>query len=113
MLSFRGRILRSTWWWQTAAASIIFVVLFVFLESTFGRVTTWVLYPPYLWVVASLCTRRLHDRGQSPLWFLVAAIPVLGPLWLFVTLALRAGTPGENQYGPDPREHDADYLVVR
>jgi uncharacterized membrane protein YhaH (DUF805 family) len=38
---------------------------------------------------------------------------VLGALWLFVDLALRRGTPGENQYGPDPREFGADYLTVK
>ena len=54
----------------------------------------------------------MRDRGKSPAWLLVALIPVLGPLWLCVDLGLLRGTPGENQYGPDPLILDSDYLTV-
>ena len=55
----------------------------------------------------------MHDRGRSPLWLLAAAVPVLGPLWLFIELGLLSGTPGENHYGPDPLTLDTDYLTVK
>ena len=58
-------------------------------------------------------TKRLHDRGRSAWWLIVLLIPVLGPLWLAIELALRRGTPGENQYGADPLERHYDYLTVR
>jgi uncharacterized membrane protein YhaH (DUF805 family) len=111
--SFRGRLRRTAFWWGLLAASVSFVVLFVFLRTEISPQSTLVLYPPYLWIVAALCVKRLHDRGKTPVWLLAAAIPVLGALWLFVDLALRRGTPGENQYGPDPREFGADYLTVK
>jgi uncharacterized membrane protein YhaH (DUF805 family) len=111
--SFRGRIERSTFWWSALALGAVFVVLLVFLETTFGRGSTFVLYPPLFWGAAALAVKRLHDRGISAWWLLAALIPIIGPLWLFITLALRAGSPGENQYGDDPRLFDADYLTVR
>src|SRR5262245_21974074 len=62
-------------------------------------------------MLAALLAKRMRDRGRSPAWLLAALVPLLGPLWLLVELGLRKGTPGENQYGPDPREA-GDYLTV-
>ena len=57
--------------------------------------------------------RRLHDRGRSAWWLLVLALPLVGPLFLAFELLFRQGTPGENQYGADPRVDPTDYLEVR
>lgn len=109
---FRGRLARGTIWAAALCVAAAFAVLFVFIESALGRTATWILYPPFAWAMAALCVKRLHDRARSAWWLLVAVIPVLGPLWLFVDLALRGGTPGDNQYGDDPRLVRADYLTV-
>jgi uncharacterized membrane protein YhaH (DUF805 family) len=111
--SFRGRLSRSTFWWAVMLLVAVFAVMFVFLESAIGRGATWILYPPLLWSGLALAVKRLHDRAKSPAWLLIAAIPLLGPLWLFVSVFLRSGTPGENQYGDDPRLENADYLTVK
>jgi uncharacterized membrane protein YhaH (DUF805 family) len=111
--SFRGRIGRSTFWWSAIALGALFVVLFVFLDTEVGRTSTLVLYPPLLFGAAALAVKRLHDRDTSAWWLLIVVIPILGPLWLVITLALRRGTPGENRYGEDPRLFDADYLTVK
>lgn len=111
-LSATGRLSRSTFCWSSAAVALAFFVLFVFLETMVSRGATWILYPPVFWAMFALMTKRLHDRGQSALWILISVIPVLGPLWLIVTLAFRRGSKGENQYGSDPREYGADYLSV-
>ena len=47
--------------------------------------------------------RRLHDIGKSGWMLLVAFIPVIGFIWLLVLLIMD-GTPGENQYGANPKE---------
>ncbi|MBI3526590.1 MAG: DUF805 domain-containing protein [Betaproteobacteria bacterium] len=112
LFSFNGRISRSTFWWTLLLLGFVFIVLFVFLDRTAGYASTLILYPPLLWALAALATKRLRDRGKSPLWFLVAPIPVFGILWLFVELGLRKGSAGENQYGRDPLEEDHDYLTV-
>ena len=110
---FNGRIERFTFWWTGLALGAAFVVLYVFLDTVSGARSTLLLYPLLFWGAAALAVKRLHDRGDSAWWLAVALIPILGPLWLFVTLGLRAGTPGENQYGDDPRLFDADYLTVK
>jgi uncharacterized membrane protein YhaH (DUF805 family) len=109
---FRGRITRASFWWIQILLGAAFIVLFVFLDATLGRSSTLVLYPFYFWIALAAAVRRMRDRGKSPAWLLVALIPVLGPLWLFVDLGLMSGTPGENQYGPDPLTVDSDYLSV-
>jgi uncharacterized membrane protein YhaH (DUF805 family) len=111
LVTFRGRLSRPGFWLGALALWAAFAILFVFLESAFGRAATLVLYPPLLWMLAVLCVQRLHDRGRSAAWLLILLIPIVGPLWLIVELAFRAGTPDENPYGRDPLAR-ADYLTV-
>ena len=112
LFSFRGRVPRSTFWWTGILLWAVFVVLFVFLDDTLGHTSTLVLYPPFFWIAAALAVKRMHDRGKSPVWLLIALVPVIGPLWLLVDLGLLRGTPHENQYGVDPLTVDSDYLAV-
>lgn len=111
LIAFRGRLSRFTYWIGCVALFAAFAVMFVFIESALGRGMTLMLYPFVFWPLLALSVKRMHDRGRSPLWLLAVAIPILGPLWLFIELGLRVGTPGENQYGPDPLE-GVDYLTV-
>src|SRR5262245_11542873 len=111
LFSFQGRLSRPTFWWTSLLVGAVFVVLLMFLEGAFGRRSSLVLYLPLWWMLAALLAKRMRDRGRSPAWLLAALVPLLGPLWLLVELGLRKGTPGENQYGPDPREA-GDYLTV-
>jgi uncharacterized membrane protein YhaH (DUF805 family) len=46
--------------------------------------------------------RRLHDTDRSGWWLLIALIPLIGGLVLLVFFVLD-GTPGTNQYGPNPK----------
>lgn len=112
LFSFHGRVPRATVWWSGILLWVAFIVLFVFLDATFGRTSTLLLYPPFFWIAAALAVKRIRDRGKSPAWLLIALVPVIGPLWLFVELGLLRGTPGENHFGPDPLTIDSDYLTV-
>ena len=113
LLSFEGRLPRSTYWLGNLATIGTFAVLFVFLDRVAGPTSTLVLYPPLLWALSALSVKRLHDGGRSA-WSLTAAVlPIAGPIWLLIALAFRAGTTGENQYGDDPLTFDADYLTVK
>ena len=47
--------------------------------------------------------RRLHDTSRSGLWFLLILIPFIGAIVLIVFMA-QDGTPGENQFGKNPKE---------
>jgi uncharacterized membrane protein YhaH (DUF805 family) len=111
LLTWRGRISRGAFLINAFMLSGAFFVLFVFLDTMANRASTWLLYPPFLWATLALSAKRLHDRGQSARWLLVAIIPVLGPLWLFITLACRKGCAGDNAHGADPLR-EGDYLTV-
>ncbi|MCG2838476.1 DUF805 domain-containing protein [Photobacterium sp. WH77] len=49
--------------------------------------------------------RRLHDIGKSGWWMLLSLIPVLGFVILLFFFA-RAGQPGPNEYGNNPKEEN-------
>jgi len=104
---------RVTFWGSLIGLGLVFVLLLIVLERVFGRSSSLILYPLLFWALAAVATKRLHDRGKSPAWFLLLLIPILGPLWVFVELALLRGTRGENPYGPDPLERAGDYLTVK
>ena len=46
--------------------------------------------------------RRLHDQDKSGWWLLISFIP-FGGLVLLVFMFID-GTPGENEYGPSPKD---------
>lgn len=110
--TWRGRLRRRSFWWMALAAGTAFVLLFLALEQLLGRGATWLLYPPLFATVLSQAVRRLHDQARAAGWLLVVLVPVLGPLLLAFLLLLKRGTPGENQYGEDPRLAGRDYLKV-
>ncbi len=108
---FDGRARRSEYW---------YFVLFVFLASlAISTVGTPIGGPRLVYVLNSLFTlaiflpalslifRRLHDTGRTGLWFLLAFIP-LGALVLLAFLCMDS-QPGENEYGPNPKETDVVY----
>ena len=47
--------------------------------------------------------RRLHDTGKSGWFIFIGLIPVIGSIWLLV-LMFTNSQPGENSYGPNPKE---------
>ncbi len=112
LFTFKSRLPRAQFWWCGIALWAAFAVLFVFLEGAFGKPSTWILYPPCLWVLAALLVKRLHDRGASAWQLSWLLLPVLGALWLAISLAFRKGTEGDNHFGPDPLLVNIDYLQV-
>ena len=112
LLSFRGRISRSTFWLTILSLGLTFVVLLILIEKIFGRASSLALYPPFFWAFAAIVAKRLRDRGKSPLWLALALIPLIGPLWLLIDIGLLRGTPGENRYGADPLDDHTDYMTV-
>jgi uncharacterized membrane protein YhaH (DUF805 family) len=111
-LSFRGRLRRSSFGLASLGLICAFAGLFALMDAAIGRGSTLVLYPAFYWAALALCTKRLHDRGKSPFWLFLLLIPILGPLWTAIELALFRGTRGANRYGPDPRQVGLDYRTV-
>ena len=107
---FSGRA-RRTEYWMFVLFNIIFAIVAMILDNIFGltagRLPYGVFY--FLYVLAVLIpglavsVRRLHDIGKSGWMILIALIPLIGTIWLLV-LMVTDSKPGENQYGPSPKE---------
>ena len=111
LFSFKGRLARGVFALSAGLTLVAFLVLNAGIESLAGPKATLVLHPFTLWILVTLCVKRLHDRNKSAWWMLLLLLPVLGPLWLGIELLFVKGTQGENHHGADPLA-PADYLVV-
>ena len=110
---FTGRARRQEFWMFTLFNILIAIALmiidgvggFMIGDSGIG-----VLYLIYVLAVIIPCiavnVRRLHDTNRSGWWYLRVLIPFLGALILLIFMCLDS-TPGDNQYGPNPKESAA------
>lgn len=58
-----------------------------------------------IWISMAAAVKRCHDRGMSG-WMLAFVFPpILGQLWLFLSLVTGEGEPGRNRYG----RRDSDF----
>jgi uncharacterized membrane protein YhaH (DUF805 family) len=106
---FSGRARRKEYWFFVLF-NFIFAVVLAFIDGmtgTFDPETGYgVLSGIYGLAVIipgiAVTIRRLHDTDRSGWWLLILFIPLIGAIWLLVLMVID-GTPGENQYGPDPK----------
>jgi len=107
---FAGRARRKEYWYFFLFNLVILCVL-AFIDrvtGTFSREFSLGRYSG-LYMLAALTpslavlVRRLHDTNRSGWWMLLGFIPVGGAILLLVLCALDS-QPGENQYGPNPKQ---------
>ena len=109
-VDFSGRARRSEFWYfilfnflVQVVASILDTILGTDYDNTtnsglVGTLASLALFLPSIAVSA----RRLHDIGKSGWWQLIGIIPIIG--WVLVIIWYCTNTkPGDNQYGPDPK----------
>jgi uncharacterized membrane protein YhaH (DUF805 family) len=107
---FDGRARRMEYW-MFSLFNFLFLMVALTLDnivgSTIGNLFYGLFYLVYAFAVLlpglAVMVRRLHDVGKSGWMFLVALIPLIGGIWLLVLLCTDS-TPGENEYGPNPKE---------
>lgn len=107
---FSGRARRKEYW-MFALFNIIFLVVAIILDNVLGTAIEGVGYGLFyiLYALAVLipglavAVRRLHDVGKSGWMMLIALIPLIGAIWLLVLMVIDSN-PGENEYGPNPKE---------
>jgi uncharacterized membrane protein YhaH (DUF805 family) len=116
---FKGRATRSEYWYFLLFSIIIGLILSLLdsmlinpilgihpldengktgiLGTLFSLAT---LIPSF-----ALALRRLHDIGKKGWWILLALIPVVNFIGMFVLLYFftKDSQPGSNKYGPNPK----------
>jgi uncharacterized membrane protein YhaH (DUF805 family) len=94
---FDGRAGREEYWYF-----ILFNILInVFLLATHNWL--WAMYTLAVLIPSiAVSVRRLHDTSHSGWWVLIAVVPVLGFVFLF--LMLQDSEPSVNQYGFNPKD---------
>lgn len=107
---FSGRARRKEYW-MFVLFNMIFGAVAMSLDNILnleiGSLPYGVFYFLYSLVLLipglAVCVRRLHDVGKSGWMLLIVFIPIVGAIWLLV-LMVTDSNPGENQYGPNPKE---------
>nr|WP_290444133.1 DUF805 domain-containing protein [Pseudoalteromonas sp. XMcav2-N] len=107
---FKGRARRKEYWLFMLCNLIVMIVLGLVdmmlgmysEEAGVGLVSG--LYALAV-IIPSIAVgvRRLHDIGRSGWWMLLTFVPLVGPLVLLVFNVMDSN-PGENEYGPNPKE---------
>ena len=103
---FSGRAQRKEYWFFILFY-LIFTIAVAIVDVVLGTESIGLLSILYAvaMIVPSLAVtvRRLHDIGRSGWWILIAFIPIIGGIVLFV-FAVLDSQEGENRFGPNPKE---------
>ena len=106
-----GRIGRGGFWLRHLLVLPVAIFLCISAEQVVGRPLGLVAALATTLFLVSTWGRRLHDRGRSALWLLVAALPVLGALFLLVECGFLRSRPSAERFGDTPGMR-ADYATV-
>jgi uncharacterized membrane protein YhaH (DUF805 family) len=101
LFSFRGRIRRKDYLLTTMVAIDLLLIIQLSLDAAerSGLLMLLVAFSSVIasgWIGLAAAVKRCHDLGKSGLYLLI-------PLFVLL-LACFDGTPGENEYGPNPKE---------
>lgn len=106
-----GRIGRGGFWLRHVVVLPVAMFLCISAEQIVGRPLGLVAALLATLFLVSVWGRRLHDRGRSALWLLVAAVPVLGALFLLVDCGFLRSRASAERFGDAPG-YRADYVTV-
>ena len=107
---FTGRARRKEYWMFTLFNIIISIAISI-VAQLFVRIPVIGLIfglLPLIYAIAVLLPsiavgiRRLHDTNRSGWFLLLVLIPLVGAIVLIIFL-VQEGTPGDNQYGANPK----------
>ncbi len=104
MFSFEGRLGRSDCWRRgmLPLAAMSSVAELVVGSRVGPLAAAVVVFFFFLWPYAAVGAKRCHDRDLSGWFQLIALIPIVGAIWLFIECGILKGTEGDNRFGPDP-----------
>ncbi|MCX6751356.1 MAG: DUF805 domain-containing protein [Candidatus Nomurabacteria bacterium] len=111
---FNGRARRAEYWYFVLFNAIVSIILGILGKAigvfnvTIGTVGSEMNILSIIYGLAvflpglAVCVRRLHDTGKSGWMVLINLIPLIGQIWILV-LIIKDSTPGENEYGSNPK----------
>jgi uncharacterized membrane protein YhaH (DUF805 family) len=111
---FSGRAQRKEYWMFFLFYILIYIA-FAIIDGVTGTFSTKAggmgllggLYVIALLIPCITVTfRRLHDTNRSGWWILIGLVPLIGNIILLVFM-VQDSNPGENQYGPNPKDATA------
>ena len=109
LFSFQSRIPRRQYWGAHliqfiggVACVLIITLIAGTSQSPVALVLLVPIYIAALWAGLAVAVKRCHDRDKSGWFLLVALIPIIGALWLFIECGCLRGTEGPNRFGGDP-----------
>lgn len=106
---FSGRAGRKEYWMFILFNFIIYLVLIALGAATKNNIFS-IIYSLYGLAVLipslAVAVRRLHDTNHSGWWWFINFIPIIGFI-VFLVFMVSDSLPGENQYGPNPKETKA------
>lgn len=100
LFSFEGRCRRRDYWLVSIAVGLALSITEFLAEDT--PFLYLLICIPCCWISIATCAKRCHDLGHNGWWQL---IPFYS-LWL----AFQDSVPGENEYGPNPKEAEIGTL---
>jgi uncharacterized membrane protein YhaH (DUF805 family) len=106
-----GRIGRGGFWLRHLIVLPVALFLCIGADQIVGRPLGFVAALVTTLFLVSTWGRRLHDRGRSAFWLLLAALPVLGALFLAIECGLLRSRPQAERFGEAPG-YRADYVTV-
>ena len=106
---FSGRARRSEYWWFVLAEIIALSILYGLTRvSSIFLILYFIVALALIIPGLAVTVRRLHDTGKSGWFILLGLIPFVGGIIILI-FTVQEGTPGDNQYGPNPKAIAAPY----
>ena len=105
--TFSGRARRKEYWYFVLFNMVVSIVIGMLARAIGGENLERTLTG--IWSIAVLIPglavvwRRLHDIGKSGGWWFLVFVPLVGWIILLIWFC-QDSQPGENQYGPNPKE---------
>ncbi|MEU0677121.1 DUF805 domain-containing protein [Streptomyces sp. NPDC006172] len=100
---FGGRARRTEYWMFTLISTAIYIALMFADDQVGNEVPTIAFTVAIALPTLAVTVRRLHDTDRSGWWALIGVLPCVGLITMVIFTA-EDGVPGQNKYGPNPKE---------
>ncbi|MAY19777.1 MAG: hypothetical protein CL955_04085 [Erythrobacteraceae bacterium] len=108
---FSGRSRRKEFWMFQLGIFLLYIAVLILaailgaISETLSAIVMIIFAIAMLGLIIpsiAVAVRRMHDQDKSGWMLLLGLIPLIGSIILLVFYCTD-GTPGPNQYGPDPK----------